>query len=162
MNSKSQGFSKAIVGLGLVLGLAFTAWWSMALKAADEKPESHQSHANHNGHHALHLNHIQTQAEAEALKPGDSIAMACSMCKHVMVHPVTKDKSHVKMMTIGQKHKCAACGGTVTVEGTGKGRGKHEKVKHVCSKCGDDVMFACATKPGSGTAKHQHHRKGEE
>ena len=157
MNGKASLFSKITLSLGLVLGLAFTAWWSMTLRAADEKPVTQQGHAGHDGNHALHMNHIQTQAEAEALKPGDSIAMACSMCKHVMVHPVTKDKSHVKMMTIGEKHKCSACGGTVTVVGTGKGKGKNETVKHVCSKCGDDVMFVCATKPGSGAAKHEHH-----
>jgi len=138
---------------GLAITLALAVWWSVAAQAADEKHDAHQ------GHHALHMNHITTQAEAEALKPGDALAMACSMCKHVMVHYVTKDKSHVKMMTIGQKHKCN-CGGTVTVVGTGKGKGKNEQVNHVCSKCGDDAMFVCATKPGSG-GKH-HHEPGKE
>lgn len=79
--------------------------------------------------------------------------MACSMCKNVMVHEVTEDETHIKMMTIGQEHTCADCGGTVTVVGTGKGEGKNEEVKHVCSKCGDDAMFVCATKPGSGPMK---------
>ena len=37
-------------------------------------------------------------------------AMACRKCKHVMVQHVTKDSSHVKLMTIGEKHKCV-CGG---------------------------------------------------
>jgi len=103
--------------------------------------------------------HITTQAEAEALKPGDSISMVCSMCKNVMVHAVTKDETHVKMMTIGQKHTCADCGGTVTVAGTGKGEGKNEEVKHVCSHCGDDAMFVCATKTGSGAMKDMKHEK---
>lgn len=49
--------------------------------------------------------------------------------------------------------------GTVTVVGTGKGKGKNEEVNHVCSKCGDDAMFACATKPGSGAAKDAEHQK---
>ncbi|MCA9076947.1 MAG: hypothetical protein KDA93_18115 [Planctomycetaceae bacterium] len=100
------------------------------------------------------MNHITTQAEAEALKPGDAITMACSMCKHVTLHHVTKDNSHVKLMTVGQKHKCV-CGGTVTVVGTGKGKGKNQQVNHVCSACGDDAMFVCATKPGSG-GEHDH------
>lgn len=108
----------------------------------------------HSQHDTLHMTHISTQSEAEALKPGDSIAMACSMCKHIMVHHVTKDRSHVKLMTIGQKHKCV-CGGTVTVVGTGKGQGKNELVNHVCSTCGDDAMFVCATKPDH-RQKHQH------
>jgi len=109
--------------------------------------------------HRLHFQHITTQAEAEALKPGDSISMVCSMCKNVMVHAVTKDETHVKMMTIGQKHTCADCGGTVTVAGTGKGEGKNEEVKHVCSHCGDDAMFVCATKTGSGAMKDMKHEK---
>ncbi len=101
-----------------------------------------------------HLNHITTQAEA--LKPGDSLEMACSKCKHIMVQQVTKDSSHVKLMTIGQKHSCV-CGGAVTVVGTGKG--KSEEVNHVCSKCGDDAMFVCAIKPGSGAIKDMEHQK---
>tara|TARA_R110002049_G_scaffold288534_2_gene471132 strand:+ start:24065 stop:24520 length:456 start_codon:yes stop_codon:yes gene_type:complete len=132
---------------GLALALAFVAWWSVTARAADEKHDAHQEN------HVAHMNHITTQAEAEALKPGDAIAMACSMCKHVMVHHVTEDKSHVKLMTIGEKHKCV-CGGTVTVVGTGKGKGKREDVNHVCSNCGDDAMFVCATKPGSGSGQH--------
>ena len=142
--------SSLIAGLALAVSFAV---WSVAAQAADGK------HDAHGGHHAVHMNHIKTQAEAEALKPGDSIAMACSMCKHVMVHHVTKNKSHVKMMTIGEKHKCSACGGSVTVVGTGKGKGKNEEVNHVCSKCGDDAMFVCATKPGSGGKHHHQHGK---
>jgi hypothetical protein len=109
--------------------------------------------------HRLPLQHITTQAEAEALKPGDSISMVCSMCKNVVVMPVTTGKEHVKLMTIGQKHACADCGGTVTVVGAGKGEGKNEEVNHVCSNCGDDAMFVCATKPGSGAVKDTEHQK---
>jgi len=94
-----------------------------------------------------------TQSLAEALKPGDSMSMTCSKCKNVMLQKVTTENAHVKMMTIGQTHTCTDCGGTVTVVGTGKGTGKDAEVKHVCSKCGDDAMFVCATKPGSGAMK---------
>ena len=140
-----------LVGTISLTGLAVVAlatWWSVSAQAADEK------HAGHHDQHVAHLNHITTQAQAEALKPGDALAMACSKCKHVTVHHVTKDHSPVKLMTIGEKHKCV-CGGTVTVVGTGKGSGKNEQVSHVCSHCGPNVMFACATKPGTG-AKHDH------
>ncbi len=99
------------------------------------------------------LNHITTQAQAEALKPGDSMSMTCSKCKEVMIQKVTTDKAHVKMMTIGEKVVCHGCGGTVEVVATGKGEGKDAEVKHVCSKCGDDAMFCSATKPGSGSMK---------
>lgn len=148
MTKKTSVVSKISLtsGLALALAVAFAVWWSVATQAADEKHDANQDP------HVAHMNHITTQAEAEALKPGDSIAMACSKCKHIMVQHVTKDSSHVKLMTIGQKHKCV-CGGAVTVVGTGKG--KNEEVNHVCSKCGDDAMFVCATKPGSG-AQHNH------
>ena len=98
----------------------------------------------------MNMNHIKTQAEADALKPGDSMSMTCTKCKSVMVQKVGTDKAHIKMMTIGEKTACADCGGTVEVVGTGKGEGKNQEVKHVCSKCGDDAMFCSATKPGSG------------
>jgi hypothetical protein len=99
-----------------------------------------------------HMNHIMTQAQAEALKPGDSMSMVCSKCKDVMVQKVTDDNAHVKMMTVGEKLMCS-CGGSVEVVATGKGEGKDAEVKHVCSKCGDDAMFCAATKPGSGSMK---------
>lgn len=133
---------------GLALALVFTVW-SGAAQAADEKHEQH----------SRHMNQIKTQAEAEALKPGDSISMVCSKCKNVMFHDVTNDDAHVKMMTVGQKHTCPDCGGAVDVVGTGKGTGKNEEVKHVCSKCGDDAMFICASKPGSGAMKDMEKEK---
>lgn len=153
MTKKIKLVRKIGLTSGFALTMALAAWWSMAAQAADKK---HADHATH-GSQAQALNHIQTQAEAEALKPGDSVAMVCSMCKHVMIHPVTKDKSHVQLMTVGHKHMCAVCGGTVTVVGTGRGKGKHEKVKHVCSKCGDDAMFVCASKPNNVSQDHHDH-----
>lgn len=147
MATKTSFVSKIGLTSGLALAVALAVWWSVAAQAADDKQDAHQ------GHPVAHMNHITTQAEAEALKPGDAIAMACSKCKHIMVQQVTKDNSHVKLMTIGQKHTCV-CGGAVSVVGTGKGKGKNEEVNHVCSNCGDDAMFVCATKPGSGDQRH--------
>jgi hypothetical protein len=103
------------------------------------------------GAEMLMMKPINTEAQAEALKPGDSIAMACSMCKSVMVHNVSTEKGHIKVMTVGQKHLCPGCNSMITVVGTGKG--KHDKVTHVCEKCGTDSVFCCATKPGEGATK---------
>ena len=128
---------------GLALALAFAVWSPGAARAAE--------HEGKMG--GMNMNHIKTQAEAEALKPGDSMSMTCGKCKSVMVQKVTNDKAHIKMMTIGEKVMCHACDGTVEVVGTGRGKGKNEEVKHVCSKCGDDGMFCSATKPGSGAKK---------
>ena len=154
MTKKTNLVSKISLTSGLAFAVALAVWWSVAAQAADDKHD----HDAHQGHHMMHMNHITTQAEAKALKPGDTIAMACSKCKHVMVQHVTKDSSHVKLITIGEKHKCV-CGGTVTVVGTGKGQGKNEQVNHVCSNCGDDAMFVCATKPGNDGEQHETGKK---
>ena len=140
MKSKNNLFSILSVSSGLALAMAFAVWLTGAARAAD--------HTGDMG--GMNMNQIKTQAEAEALKPGDSMSMTCSKCKSVMVQKVGTDKVHIKMMTIGEKTKCS-CGGTVEVVGTGKGEGKNEEVKHVCSKCGDDAMFCSATKAGSGS-----------
>lgn len=145
MKAIANIYRSRLLSFALAIAVAFAAW-SVAAQAADEKHDS--QHAQHNM-----MKQIKTQAEAEALKPGDSISMVCSMCKNVMVHEVGNDDTHAKMMTIGQKHTCPDCGGNVTVVGTGKGTGKNEEVKHVCTKCGDDAMFVCASKPGSGAMK---------
>ncbi len=143
MKTKNNHLSKINFGSGLALALAFAMWLPGAVRAADHKGDMS----------GMNMNHIKTQAEAEALKPGDSMSMTCGKCKSVMVQKVTNDKAHIKMMTIGEKVMCHACDGMVEVVGTGVGKGKNEEVKHVCSKCGDDAMFCSATKPGSGAKK---------
>jgi hypothetical protein len=97
------------------------------------------------------LNEIKTREQAAALKPGDTLAMVCTKCKSVMLHNVTTEKGHIKVMTIGEKHLCPGCNTTIEVVGTGKG--KHDEVKHVCKACGDDSVFCCASKPGSGSTR---------
>ena len=149
MKMKNSILSKMSLSSGLAVALAFAVGLPGAARAAEHEK----------GAHAMtHMQHITTQAQAEALKPGDSMAMTCAKCKDVMVQKVTTDKAHVKMMTVGEKLKCS-CGGNVEVVATGKGSGKNAEVKHVCSKCGDDAMFCTATKPGSGAMKDMDHEK---
>ena len=147
MKTKHNILSKISLRSGFAVALAFAVWLPGAARAADHAKGAHDM---------THMQHIMTQAQAEALKPGDSMAMTCTKCKDVMVQKVTTDKAHVKMMTVGEKVKCS-CGGTVEVVATGKG--KNAEVKHVCSKCGDDAMFCTATKPGSGAMKDMDHEK---
>jgi hypothetical protein len=134
------------IGSGVIFLLTCLAWYFSLARAAEGGGDAVPKAAPK----AMTMDHIMTQAQAEALKPGDSMSMACSSCKKVTVYMVGDDKSYIQMMTIGEKTVCDSCGGTVTVVGTGKGAGKNEEVKHVCSKCGDDAMFCTATKPGSG------------
>src|SRR6266536_434014 len=57
------------------VALAFTA------KAADQTMKGAE--------HLLHLQGIKTKAQADALKPGDTMAMVCTKCKSVIVHNIT-------------------------------------------------------------------------
>ena len=100
---------------------------------------------------AQRLMQIKTQAEADALQPGDTMAMVCAKCKSVIIHTVTTEKGHVKTMTVGEKHLCPGCNTYITVVGVG--HGAKNEVRHVCEKCGDDSAFCCATKPGRGPTK---------
>ena len=101
----------------------------------------------------LNLKPITTRAEAEALKPGDTIAMACTKCKSIMVHNVTKERGQgaAKVMIVGEKHLCPGC--NTYIETVGRGKGAKDEIRHVCEKCGDESVFCCASKPGGGGTK---------
>ena len=101
------------------------------------------------GEHLMMLNQpITTQAQVDALEPGDSIAMVCTKCKTVTTEFVTKtSKGNITTVTPGEKHLCPGCGSTVTVVGVGKGA--TTQIKHVCTMCGSDSMFCCATSTNS-------------
>ena len=147
---KTKNSLLGIFGLSsaIAVALAFAAWSPGAARAAEHAEGHAQGMPG-----LMKMEHITTQAQAEALKPGDSMAMTCTKCKSVMLQKVIADKAHVKMMTVGEKTMCHACDGSVEVVATGKGDGKNAEVKHVCSKCGDDAMFCSAVKPGTGGMK---------
>lgn len=134
---KTNRTVSTVFGMAAAFALA-AALLPATLRAADQMK----------GGQMLMMKEIKTPAEADALKPGDSITMVCSKCKSVMLHNVTTEKGHIKVMTVGEKHMCPGCESTITVVGTGKG--KHGAVTHSCQKCGDDSVFCCATKPGAG------------
>jgi len=133
------------LGSSLAMGLALGLWLPTQMQAADQVKGAEK---------LMQLNRITTPAQAEALKPGDSVVMVCAKCKSVMMHNVTTEKGHIKIMTVGEKHLCPGCNTTIETVGVGKGpNGAHDVVKHVCKACGDDSVFCCATKPGSGATK---------
>jgi hypothetical protein len=154
MNQKSIK-SKSLLGAGLVIAMAVTAWLPTTANAADgTKPMKEMK----GGEHQMMLTKIETKAEADALKPDDSIAMVCAKCKTVYVTRVKKGlKGAELLMAKGQTkeligtHACAGCDSTITV--TGHGKGKEMVLKHSCGKCGDDSAFCCATKTGSAVTK---------
>jgi phage FluMu protein Com len=92
---------------------------------------------------------LKTEADVEALKAGDAVAMVCPKCKTVTVtYVTTESKEHVKKVTTGEKHACPGC--QTTIEAVGHGKAKTDQIKHVCKKCGSETAFCCATKAGAG------------
>src|SRR6185436_8286261 len=70
---------------------------------------------------------ISTVADIDALKPGDTVAMACPKCKSVYVTTVVKENKPAKTYELTtEKHACPGCGNTFEV--TGHGKAKTEKV----------------------------------
>jgi hypothetical protein len=131
-----------IIAAGIAMAVAIAVWLPNTTYAAEQMKGAE---------HLLHLQGIKTKAEADSLKPGDTIAMVCTKCKTVIIERVTVEKGHIKHVTPGEKHLCTGCNTYIKVVGTGKGA--KDEVKHVCEGCGDDSAFCCATKPGSGATK---------
>ena len=142
MKTKNK-FSKISLTTGLAFALAIATCLSTAARAAEVVTK---------GGAGQLMRQIKTQADAEALQPGDSMAMVCTKCKSVSVIRVEKEsKGHLTRMIPGEQHLCAGCGGHIEVVGHGKS--KTDVRHHTCSKCGDDSAFCCATKPGTGSTR---------
>jgi hypothetical protein len=94
------------------------------------------------------LMELNSPKKAEALQPGDTVAMACAKCKSVVVERVTTEKGHIKLVTPGEKHLCPGCNSFIEV--VGRGKQAKDEVRHVCGKCGDKSAYCCATKAGAG------------
>src|SRR5512138_1614373 len=85
--NKMKTLKQNLMGTGMALAIALTAWLPYAANAADEmKPMK-------GGEHLLMLQGIKTQADVDALKTDDTIAMVCAKCKTVYV---TRVKQGVK------------------------------------------------------------------
>ena len=145
MKTKSKIVGKFSLGSS-ILALALTTWLP-----AYGQDQTQPMKPMKGGEHLMMLNHITATSQAEDLKPGDSIAMACAKCKSVVVETATTEKGHIKLMTPGEKHLCPGCGSTITVVGVGKGA--NATVKHVCEKCGGSSAFCCATTKTSPPTK---------
>lgn len=121
-----------------------TVWLSGSVRAEDMKSMK-------GGEHLMMLNAITTPEQVEALKPGDTIAMACPKCKTIIIEKVTSEKGHIKLTTPGEMHLCSGCQTSIVTVGTGKSA--HNELKHVCKACGSDLVFCCATKTNSPPTK---------
>src|ERR1043166_5784609 len=97
MKTNNNLITKISLYSGLALGLTFAAWLPAHANAAEQMKGAE---------HLLHLQGIKTKAEADALKPGDTMAMVCTKCKTVIIERVTLEKGHIKHLTPGEKHLC--------------------------------------------------------
>lgn len=93
---------------------------------------------------------IKTKKDYEALPAGTNIAMACPKCKSIVVLGQKQAATKPGHGTVDEElmvHQCPGCGGKMTT----KSVGKETVMKHVCSQCGDDSAYCCATKAGEKT-----------
>lgn len=93
---------------------------------------------------------IKTGKDYEALPAGATIAMACAKCKSIVVMGQKQAATKPGHGTVDEAlviHQCPGCGGKMTT----KSDGKETVMKHVCSKCGDNSAYCCATKAGEKT-----------
>lgn len=128
----------------IILAVAAATWLPGSARAEDMKPMK-------GAEHLMMLNSITTPEQVEALKPGDTIAMACPKCKTIIVEKVTTEKGHIKLVTPGENHLCSGCNTYIVTVGVGK-NAKNE-LKHVCKACGSDSVFCCATSPEAKPTK---------
>jgi hypothetical protein len=80
--------------------------------------------------------------------PGQKVALACKDCKTVNAKGGNDKAGIAAWFKPDSMHDCSGCGGKVTYkvqEGKGTGQATY---KHVCSKCGADSAFTCATHKG--------------
>lgn len=99
---------------------------------------------------------VQTHKEAQAVKPGDTMALVCGACKTVKLTQFKSDwpnqKGTPRWTEIGTKHTCENCAGEIIVV---KGK-TTDTMQHNCSKCGDDAAFCCAGAPEAKADGHEH------
>ena len=93
----------------------------------------------------------RVKTEAQAMKcclPKEKVAMACKDCKTVSEKGGEDKKGIMGGFKADSKHDCDGCGGKIAVSTYGGGKGQSYSYKHICSKCGADSAFTCATHKG--------------
>jgi hypothetical protein len=133
--------------LGLACALAVGVAIPVQVRAADQVKGVQK---------LLELNKVKTVGDVEALKVGDTFAMACAKCETIMVKEVVSTAKGAEVLAANGKptkligkHLCPGCGSTIEIVGHGKA--KESKITHTCTACGDTSAFCCATKSGSAT-----------
>ena len=88
---------------------------------------------------------IKTAEDAQAVKDGDMVAMACPKCKTITYSYVDRSakgaNKEVKTIT---KDACPGCDTKIVTVGVGKAA-KNE-IQHTCKQCGSHDAFCCVLK----------------
>lgn len=144
--------NKTILGTATAFALAIAIF---ALGSPETKAQGKGS-AKGGATKLMEMNKVKTVGDIEALKVGDTFAMACAKCETILVKEVVSTAKGAEVLAangkptkIIGKHLCAGCGSTIEIVGHGKA--KESKITHTCGACGDTSAFCCATKPGSAT-----------
>jgi hypothetical protein len=92
---------------------------------------------------------VTTKAAAEdCCQPKEKVALACKDCKTVNEKPGEEKSGILGWFKADSMHDCSGCKGKITVKQLPTGQGTSTSIgeyKHVCSKCGPDSAFTCAT-----------------
>ncbi len=86
---------------------------------------------------------IQNRAQAEKLREGSVVALACVKCQNLKVASVDEKKRFLSWFSPYEKHGCASCGGKL-IQRPSSAAG-HLEMIHTCTKCGDNSAFTCAS-----------------
>ena len=126
------------IGLGSLLTLALGITSSTLRAGAVLPPDWHRNTT------------VASADDANAVKPSNTIVMACSACKTVAIterRVVPGAKAGTALFNIGSKHECTMCGGAITTvngQTTGTMQGN-------CKLCASVAAPCCA--PSAGVEK---------
>jgi hypothetical protein len=89
---------------------------------------------------------VKTKADVmKCCLPGEKVALACKDCKTINEKKGDDKKDILAWFKPDSTHDCSGCGGKITYKAQeGKGTGQ-ATYKHVCSKCGPESAYSCAT-----------------
>jgi hypothetical protein len=90
---------------------------------------------------------VKTKAEAESCcLPKEKVALACKDCKTVNEKSGKDKKGIMAWFAPDSMHDCSGCHGKITVKQAASGKGAtYGTYTHVCSKCGKNSAYTCAT-----------------
>lgn len=108
---------------------------------------THAGPSNWSGWATTSTNRITTLKAAEdCCKPDQKVALVCKDCKSVTEKPGSDKKGILGWFKADSMHDCSGCEGKITTKYLASSKGQPtSEYKHLCSKCGPDSAYTCAT-----------------